>query len=109
VDRDAYEALFDEIGALVQQARAAIERGEVEDVGRLMDENQRLLVRLGVSSAPLDILVEAARAAGALGAKLSGAGWGGNMLALVEPGREPAVAQALRNAGAANVIFSLVS
>ena len=108
-DRAAYEALFDQISDLVQRARAAIERGEVEVVGRLMDENHRLLVSLDVSSGPLDRLVEAARAAGALGAKLSGAGWGGNMLALVEPGHEPAVAQALRDAGAAHIIFSLIS
>jgi mevalonate kinase len=73
-----------------------------------MDENHELLVTLGVSSTELDTLVEAARVAGALGAKLSGAGWGGNMVALVEPQRASAVASALRNAGAASAIFSQI-
>jgi mevalonate kinase len=74
-----------------------------------MDENHELLVTLGVSSPELDRLVTAARAAGALGAKLSGAGWGGNMLALVESDRVPTVARALRDAGATNTIFSQIS
>ena len=48
-----------------------------------MDENHRLLQEIGVSCPELDALVAAARAAGALGAKLSGGGRGGNMIALV--------------------------
>lgn len=104
-----YEELFDEIGALVRLARTAIERGEPDAIGRLMDKNQDLLVALGVSSPQLDGLVRAARAAGALGAKMSGAGWGGNMVALVEAGRAQAVASALRNASAVEVIFSRIT
>lgn len=104
-----YEDLFDEIGAVARLAKAAIEGGDPEAVGRLMDQNHELLVTLGVSSLELDRLVEAARAAGVLGAKLSGAGWGGNMLALVEPRHAPTVAEALREAGATNTLFSRIS
>jgi len=108
-DPERTEGLFDEIGAIVRLAKAAIERGDRRAVGRLMDENHELLVTLGVSSPELDRLVAAARAAGAWGAKLSGAGWGGNMLALVEPDHALAVANALRQAGATSTILSRVS
>lgn len=104
-----YEGLFNEIGTIAQLAKAAIERGEPRAVGRLMDDNHVLLMTLRVSSPELDTLVVAARAAGALGAKMSGAGWGGNMLALVEANRAPTVANAVREAGATRIIFSEVS
>lgn len=107
-ETERYEGLFDEIGALASLARSAIERGEPPAVGRLMDENHALLVALGVSSPELDRLVETARTAGALGAKMSGAGWGGNMLALVEVDRAPTVTSALRAAGAVSTIFSQI-
>jgi mevalonate kinase len=67
-----------------------------------------MLVELGVSSAILDRLVGAARAAGASGAKLSGAGQGGNMLALVDAKTVHDVAVALMTAGAAQVIRTTV-
>ncbi len=107
-ERERYEGLFDEIGAVARLAKAAIQRGDRRAMGRLMNENHDLLATLGVSSPELDRLVAAARAAGARGAKLSGAGWGGNMLALVEPEQAPAVAAALRAAGATNVVMSRV-
>lgn len=104
-----YEDMFDEIGAVARLARSAIERGDPSAIGRLMNDNHELLIGLGVSSSELDALVEAARAAGALGAKMSGAGWGGNALALVEAGRAPTIAGAMRGAGAIGTIFSQVS
>ncbi len=108
-----YEALFDRIGAVVEAGRSAIERGEVEALGPLMDENQDLLVELGVSSSRLDQLVEVARSAGALGAKLSGGGRGGNMLALVEEvgagAANEKLTEALKNAGAVSVIETIVT
>jgi len=74
----------------------------------LMDENHSLLQKLTVSLPELDQLVEAARKAGALGAKLSGGGRGGNMIALVEPETAEAVASALKEAGAKNTIITKV-
>ena len=108
-DTEGYEGVFDQIGALARQAKSVIERGYPKDVGRLMDENHELLITLGVSSPELDKLVEAAKTAGALGAKMSGAGWGGNMLALVEAERTPTMAGALQAAGAVSTIFSRIS
>jgi mevalonate kinase len=107
---ERYEGYFDEIGVIVNQARVAIEEGRLGPmaIGELMNENQELLETLGVSSPELERLIEAAHQAGALGAKLSGAGWGGNMIALVESPAASAVAQALREAGAAQVITTEV-
>jgi mevalonate kinase len=103
-----YEALFDEVGALVAQARALLEQGDSRPdwraaLGALLNRNQDVLVQLGVSSPELERLVDAARAAGALGAKLSGGGWGGVMVALCEPARSEQVAAALHAAGATQV------
>jgi mevalonate kinase len=78
--------LFDTIAAIVAEARPALERRDWGKLGDLMDINQGLLDSLGVSTPPLATLITAAREAGALGAKLSGAGGGDCMYALA-PGR----------------------
>jgi len=107
-DPARYEALFDAMGRIAEAARAAIEAGEVAKLGPLMDENQRLLGVIGVSSPLLERLCAAARQAGAGGAKLSGAGRGGNLIALVTPQTAEEVAAALRAAGAVRVVISQV-
>jgi mevalonate kinase len=101
-----YEAWFDQIGNLAQQAREAIESGAIDRLGLLMDQNQSLLQNIGVSSVELERLIGAAKAAGAAGAKLVGGGRGGNMIALVDNSNREAVATALKNAGAASVIVT---
>jgi mevalonate kinase len=103
-----YETLFDAAGALARQARQLIEEGRPFGLGLLMDENQALLVEMSVSSPELDHLAVAARTAGALGAKLSGGGRGGNMIALVEPQTAAGIAQALTRAGATRTITTEV-
>ena len=100
--------LFNQIGALAQQARAAIEAGDHGQLGQLMTRNHRLLQALDVSSAQLDLLVDAALRAGAYGAKLSGGGRGGIMIALAQPDSDSAVKRALRQAGAERVFVSSV-
>ncbi len=107
-DRARLESLFDGVAALVERAREAIEAGRVEVLGTLMDENHALLCEMGVSSPELDRLVSAAREHGAAGAKLAGAGRGGNMIALVPPERARSVADALRAAGAVRTITTEV-
>jgi mevalonate kinase len=74
-----------------------------------MSENQRLLAELGVSSPELDALVAAACAAGAWGAKLSGGGRGGFMLALVAPEVQGRVHAALAEAGARQVLATVIA
>ncbi len=70
------------IGKLVRRGRRSLEAGAVEDVGRLMSFNHGLLAALGVSARSLDEMVWAAREGGAAGAKLTGAGGGGCIVAL---------------------------
>jgi mevalonate kinase len=105
-DPEQYAPTLDRIGEIVPAARACIERGQEEELGRLMDENHALLQRLGVSCAELDRLVEVARGEGALGAKMSGAGWGGNMIALVNEATQGRIDMMLRLAGATRVIIT---
>jgi mevalonate kinase len=103
-----YETLFDAAGDIARQARAAIESGDVAALGPLMDENQRVLAEMGVSSPELDRLIRAARQAGAWGAKLSGGGRGGNMIALVREEDAGRVRRALEGAGARRIIQTSV-
>jgi mevalonate kinase len=107
-DRQRYEMLFDAAGRIALSARQAIENGNPETLGSLMDENHLLLFEMSVSSPELDRLVQAARSAGALGAKLSGAGRGGNMIALASPATAPAIAQALESSGAVRTIITQI-
>ncbi len=104
-----YEAWFDEIADLVWAARAAIEQGAPADLGPICDQNHAILQKIGVSTPQLDALVEAARGAGAAGAKLSGGGGGGNIIALVDQTTAPVVRQALLGVGAPRVILTTVS
>jgi len=106
IDRARYEAWFDRIGAIVQQARSAIESGAIDRLGSLMDQNQVLLRDLDVSSVELERLIFAAKQAGASGAKLVGGGRGGNMIALVADHNVEAVTAALKDAGAVSVIVT---
>ncbi len=109
-DKMRYERLFRQIGGVVGRARALIENGKsAPQLGELMNRNHQLLHDMRVSSLPLESLVTAARAAGAMGAKLSGAGRGGNMIALVAPAEAQRVSEALHDAGAVRVIETVVS
>ncbi|MBX3204064.1 MAG: mevalonate kinase [Labilithrix sp.] len=75
---------FDAIHTLVKNARLAIEAADRNAVGQLLDLNQMLLSGLFVSTPEIEQMCSAARAAGALGAKLTGAGGGGCVVALVD-------------------------
>ncbi len=107
-DPAAYEKLFDALGSDADQARGMLEAGRIAEIGPLMDSSHLTLKEIGVSSPGLDALVEAARGAGAWGAKLSGAGRGGAMLALASPDRIDRVRQALCEAGAVRTIYTQV-
>jgi mevalonate kinase len=108
-DPARYTPAIDRIGEIASDARSAIEQGQTETVGQLMDENHVLLQELGVSCPELDRLVRVARDAGAMGAKMSGAGWGGNMIALIDESTRGRVEFMLRLGGASRVIITEVN
>jgi mevalonate kinase len=83
--RDEYDFAADTveaIGDIVRQGESVLGTGDTETLGELMDFNHGLLAALGVSARSLDTMVWAARDAGAIGAKLTGAGGGGCIVAL---------------------------
>ncbi|HWQ46693.1 MAG TPA: mevalonate kinase [Longilinea sp.] len=107
-DPQAYERLFDQISALVFKARNFIEAGTPDQIGPLLTENHLLLKELSVSNDILDRLVDTALQAGALGAKLSGGGRGGNMIALATPEQAKNIANQLLFSGAVNTFITTV-
>ena len=90
--------IFDNIEDIVFEAEKALKNNDMKNLGSLMNNNQLFLQQLGVSSAILDKLTSVAKEAGALGAKLSGAGKGDNMLALVTTNKRKAVIEAIMQA-----------
>ncbi len=94
---------IDRIDQIVAEGISALQRDDLTTLGSLMNENHEHLVWFGVSSPGLDRIVQLARDAGALGAKLTGGGGGGCAIVLA-PGREKAISQRLEVAG-----FSVVN
>jgi mevalonate kinase len=102
-DPARYDELFRRIGSLAEEGRGHLVSGRISQLGATLDRCHELLRAIEVSTPALDHMVEAARGAGAYGAKLSGAGLGGNIVALADPARLAAVEAALRASGAAAV------
>jgi len=95
---ELFEKSLEGIHSLVRNARLCIEAGDTIGLGRLMDLNQMLLSGLFVSTESIERACQLARDAGALGAKLTGAGGGGAVVALIGDDAEP-VLEAWRGAG----------
>jgi mevalonate kinase len=77
-----HDALFEYMGDLTRAGQDALARGDVERLGHLFNLSHGCLNACGVSTPTLEAMVHTARAAGALGAKLTGAGNGGAVIAL---------------------------
>jgi mevalonate kinase len=103
---DETKTRFQAIEQLVARAVAAIAEGRFGDLGAAMDENQRHLSALEVSCPEIDALCRLAHDAGAVGAKLTGGGGGGCVIALA-PGREEAVRAAWAHEGYASFVTSV--
>ena len=84
---------------VVLRAIDAFKENDLETLGTLMNINHALLYGIGVSDESLEWLANAARKAGALGAKLTGAGGGGCMIALTRDERLQEVLEAIQRAG----------
>ncbi|MFH0773717.1 MAG: mevalonate kinase [bacterium] len=97
--QEELKRFFSSITTLVDEARIGLETSDFKKTGTCMSKNHVLLQKLGVSIPKLDEMVQAATDAGAWGAKLSGAGGGDCMIALVSDEKKAVVAQAIENVG----------
>ena len=97
---EKYDTIFKKAENLAIEGKRALENFDLKKVGKLMDENHRLLQEIEVSCTELDYLVELARSNGAFGAKMTGGGGGGCMIALT-PGNklQEKVASRIENEG----------
>ncbi len=93
-----FDALFDKMDALARDGAERLRNGQYEELGLLMNLCQGLLNGIGVSTPALERMIALARASGAAGAKLTGAGGGGSIVALC-PGKVSEVRTALARAG----------
>jgi mevalonate kinase len=95
-----YAPLFKRAEKIALEGRKALETGDLKKIGALMNENHTFLQAIEVSSKELNLLVDTAQQAGAYGAKLTGGGGGGCMVALT-PSKElqEKVAQAIEKQG----------
>jgi mevalonate kinase len=84
---DKYKDIFNRAENIAYLAKRAFQEEDYTELGKLMNENHRLLQQIEVSTRELDFLVNIAREHGAYGAKLTGGGLGGNIIALT-PGRD---------------------
>ncbi|MDI6690953.1 MAG: mevalonate kinase [Candidatus Bathyarchaeota archaeon] len=89
---------------IVMRALEALKDKDLETLGELMNINHALLYGIGVSDESLEWLINAARKAGALGAKLTGAGGGGCMIALARNEKLEEISEAIRRAGGTTFI-----
>ena len=97
-DRKLYERIFDQIDTLVLRGVQAIQDEDLGTLGELMNVCHGMLNAMQVSTPELEQLVDIARESGALGAKLTGGGGGGSIIALCD-GDMSAVIDAIRSAG----------
>lgn len=104
LDHDEAAGAIARLGALTEAARRALAAGDTAGLGAILTEAHALLERVDVSSAELNDLVAAAMGAGAVGAKMTGGGLGGCIIALAPtPAATADLAVALTSAGAAEV------
>jgi mevalonate kinase len=93
--RELRDLMIGLVERLIDAAWEALRDGSLETLGNLMNINHGLLSAIGVSTPELEELLYAARRAGALGAKLTGAGWGGSVIAVARPDAMKGVVEAL--------------
>ena len=97
---DKYQPIFDRAENIAYLAKQAFMDEDYHEIGKLMNENHKLLQQIEVSSRELDFLVKLARDQGAIGAKLTGGGLGGSIIALTpDKNLQEEVANAIEKEG----------
>ncbi len=107
-DKERIDGYFNEIGALVKTAKSSFEQGNCIELGKLMLQNHQLLRELDISLPELDELVDLAQKNGAYGAKLCGAGRGGNVIALVKEKDAASLKQIFRSYGVQQIVHTVI-
>jgi mevalonate kinase len=79
-----FKKYFSDVKKIVTTARKELQYGGIEQVGKLMNENQELLRKIGVSCKEAEEIIKIAEYENAIGAKVTGAGYGGNVIILCE-------------------------
>ena len=107
---DLYDPMLASLGELARGGATAIERGDLLDLGARFVQAQEVLRLLGVSCPELDDLVGLLRKAGALGAKLTGAGGGGAAIGLArDRGHAAALSEAVASARLESFVAEIAS
>ncbi|MCX8189783.1 MAG: mevalonate kinase [Candidatus Diapherotrites archaeon] len=101
------EKEFEKIESICEKIEKALEAEDIYRIGKLINKNQKILSKLGLSHPKIDDCINEALHAGALGAKLSGGGWGGVMFALAKRGEEEKIAKAIESTGAEAIITTI--
>jgi len=97
---DWYEQIFNRMDELALASRDALEQGDLPKLGEIMNLNHGYLNTLQVSCPEVEDLVQIARNSGALGAKLTGGGGGGAIIALCDsPETQQKVKESIRKNG----------
>ena len=104
-NQEMYEGVFDDIDAIVLNGIQAIHENDLKQLGEMMNFNQGLLNTLQVSTPELERMIYIARDAGAFGAKLTGGGGGGAMIAVSDNPEE--IIEAFDNEGFQSIRFSV--
>lgn len=104
----AARATLETLGGIAPRMERALVETDLSTIGSLMNEAHSGLASLGLSTPKLDALVDAAREAGAFGAKLSGSGGGGVVVALTSPDTAGTVAKRMQEAGATAVTYTRI-
>ena len=101
-----YDKIFDQMGEMAMNGADAFTQGEFDELGDLMNLCHGLLNAMLLSTPELEELVRIARDNGALGAKLTGAGGGGSIVALC-PDTQEAVVSAMETSGYHAIAFNI--
>ncbi len=96
---------FEEMGNIVLEAKAMLESGNFQSLGKLMNFNQEYLRKIGVSHSSIEKLIEVSIQNGAYGAKLCGGGLGGNIVVLINENSVNQMTNLLLSTGATGIIY----
>lgn len=103
---EKYNKIFQSIGNISNKLRFCLENNDIEHIGTLINDNHKYLQEIGISNPTLDHLVEICNKCGALGSKLSGAGKGGIVIALIKPENSEDFVSNLKSNGIKDLIIS---